>query len=267
MEVFPKTSNLLLFLSLLLLHFACSSDPKLAPATNKKPQLRIACAANVQFAIEEIIAAFESGYDAEVETIMGSSGKLTAQIIQGAPYHLFISADTKYPQTLKDQGKAYGELQTYAKGALVLWTFNEALDLATDPSFLLNPAIQKIAIANPATAPYGAETVRLLEYYGLYEKLQDKLILGESIAQTNQYISSRAAEVGITAKSVVMAPEMAGQGQWIDLDRSAYFLIEQAAVLTAYGHAKEPKASQAFLNFLLSPAGQEILGKYGYEAI
>ncbi|HMQ50006.1 MAG TPA: molybdate ABC transporter substrate-binding protein [Saprospiraceae bacterium] len=261
-----KWLNLSLFIIILFSFFSCPSSPK-EPPSKGKPKLSIAVAANVQFAIKEIIAAFESGYDAEVAVVIGSSGKLTAQIIQGAPYHLFISADTKYPEVLKEAGKASGESMIYAKGALVLWTFDETLDLARNPSFLLNDKIKKIAIANPVTAPYGEETVRLLEYYGLYEKLKNKLVLGESIAQTNQYISSAAVEVGITAKSVVVAPEMAGKGKWLDLERSAYNLIEQAAIITEYGHLNEPEASKAFLDFLRSKAGQQIFSQYGYEGL
>jgi molybdate transport system substrate-binding protein len=136
---------------------------------------------------------------------VSSSGKLTAQIRSGAPFEVFLSADTKYPDELHKAGFAAQAPKVYAYGSLVLWS-REKRDLPQNLRFLTGPQIARIAVANPKLAPYGEAAVQALTYYKLYPKVEKKLVFGESIAQVNQYVLSGAAPVGFTAKSVVLDP-------------------------------------------------------------
>lgn len=247
---------------ILLIPLIFSSCNKKADPNHEK--LLIAVAANVQFAMQEIEENFEKESGMPIDQVISSSGKLTAQILQGAPYDIFISADMKYPDTLYKNGFATAPPRVYANGTLVLWTFKD-FDLANGVDVLKNPSVQKIAIANPSTAPYGEQTVRLLRHYNLYQEIEPKLVFGESIAQTNQYITSGACELGFTAKSIVLAPEMQGKGAWIELDATAYAPIQQGVVITKFGNREHPEASQRFFDFLFSEKGRTILEKHGYQ--
>jgi molybdate transport system substrate-binding protein len=241
-----------------------SSAGKKSGQSVAKPVLRVATAANVQFAVEELAERFEALYDIKVEPTISSSGKLTAQIVEGAPYHLFLSANMKYPQALLKQQAAVGEVKVYAEGLLVAWTLNE-LEPEADPAYLQQSTVRKIALANPKNAPYGLEAIHYLEHFGVLGQVQDKLVYGESIAQTNQYIVSRAVDVGLTAKSVVLSPEMQSRGRWVELPAGSYEPITQGVVVTAYGQKQAPEASQLFFDFLSSPDAQQIFKKYGYR--
>ncbi len=246
---------------LLILLIFSSCNKKADPNQEK---LLIAVAANVQFAMQEIEKKFEKETGIPVDQVISSSGKLTAQILQGAPYDIFVSADVKYPDTLYKNGFATAPPRVYAYGTLVLWTF-QGFDLANGLDILKNPLVQKIAIANPATAPYGEQTIRLLRHYNLYDQIQPKLVYGESIAQTNQYITSSACELGFTAKSIVLAPEMQGKGAWVEIDAAAYEPIQQGVIITKFGNTEHPEASQRFFDYLFSEKGRAILEKHGYQ--
>lgn len=226
--------------------------------------LMIAAAANVQFAMEELEARFEEQTGIPVEVILSSSGKLAAQIRQGAPFDLFVSADTKYPEFLYQEGAAAGTPRIYAYGALVLWTLKD-LDLSRDLAVLTDPSIRKIGMPNPKTAPYGEQAMLALQNSGLADSLQSRLVFGESIAQVNQYVLSGACEIGFTARSVVMAPELKGKGKWAELDKSTYRPIAQAVVITNYGQENNPETSRLFFDFLFSSEGRAIFQKFGYE--
>lgn len=245
-----------------LLCTACSDG---ASRGQRGEKLVVATAANVQFAMHELEAAFERETGIPLQVVISSSGKLTAQIQQGAPYHLLLSANMKYPQRLYEAGYAVAEPAVYAFGALVLWTMKADVTLHMDPRFLTHPDIGKIAIANPKNAPYGEQAVRCFEYYGVYEQVAPKLIYGESIAQTNQYVISKACDVGLTAKSVVLSPEVKDRGAWISVDSAAYTPIRQGVVITRYGQQRQADASQRFFDFLFSETAQAIFRKYGYE--
>lgn len=255
-----KNLTWLLVLALLM---SCDKGQS-SKADGKEDQLVIAVAANVQFAAQEMKSVFEQNSDAKLELVVSSSGKLAAQILQGAPYDVFISADMKYPDSLYANGTATAPPRVYALGALVLWSCS-AVAVSDDLSMLKNEQIRKIAIANPATAPYGLQTVQLLQRYGLYDAVESRLVYGESIAQTNQYITAGAADVGFTAKSIVLSPAMQGKGKWLEMDTSAYEPIRQGAVITRHGAAQHPETSAAFLAFLFGDEGRAILEKYGYQ--
>ena len=178
--------------------------------------LTIATAANMQFAMQELADRFSADTGIACNLTVGSSGKLTAQISEGAPFDLFVSADMKYPQTLYEGGLGVSPPRAYAYGSLVIWTLSETLE--PDLGSLTQNVVQHIAIANPETAPYGKAARQALEHYGLYRAVQPKLVYGESIAQTNQFVISGAAEAGITALSAVRSPQMQGMGYWKVLD-------------------------------------------------
>ena len=227
---------------------------------NPRPLL-IATAANMQFAIPSLLKKFTETTGIKCEPIISSSGKLTAQIKEGAPYSVFLSADMKYPEVLYREGLTITSPKIYAYGTLVLWSIAESNSLSLD--LLNSPSISHIALANPKTAPYGKAAMEVLQHLNVSSTLKEKLIFGESIAQTNQFITSQAADFGFTAKSVVVSPIVKGQGQWITIDTSLYSPIEQGIVLLKNTPDKL-KEAQLFYDFLLSEKGQAILKKHGY---
>lgn len=249
---------------LLLFLAACTSGPDNPPDKAPQERLMIATAANVQFAMQELAAAFTAQSGIPVETTVSSSGKLTAQIIQGAPYDLLLSANLKYPDTLIARDQAIPPNRTYARGALVLWTTR---DLAVERGLELLDDLpgESIAVANPRNAPYGTQSIQVLERTNRLQALRDQLIFGESISQTNQYIVSGAAAIGFTAKSVVRSPEMSEKGRWTDVPDSLYQPIAQGVVITRYGQENHPVAARAFLEFLFSDDAQAIFRSYGYQ--
>jgi len=227
-------------------------------------KLTVAAAANVQFVLNELVKDFDNSTGIKTNIILSSSGKLTAQIKEGAPYDVFVSADMKYPQELYKSGYAIDPPKVYANGLLVLWTIQPGIKPVADLSVLTSDAIKKIAIANPKTAPYGEASVKAMNYYKLYNKVKDKLVFGESISQTNRYIISGSADIGFTAKSIVLANEMKGKGIWVDIDRKSYQPIQQGAVILKHGNETNQNAAKKFYDYLYSEKAKIILKKYGY---
>ena len=226
----------------------------------KAPNLVIATAANMQFAMEELVEAFSKQTQLPCETVVGSSGKLTAQIQAGAPFDVFVSADLRYPERLHQAGLTQGPAKVYAYGQLVIWSLTP--DIPPQLSHLPSPDIKHIAVANPQTAPYGQAAQEALQQTGLLDSVQHKLVFGESIAQTNQFIISGAAELGFTALSVVKSDAIQGQGEWQIIPKELYQPIAQGVVVLSQD---EPTtAAQAFVSFLLSTEAKVILDKFGY---
>src|SRR3954468_11686170 len=227
-------------------------------------QLHIAVAANAQFVANKLIEAFkkETGIDAELT--ISSSGKLTAQIEQGAPFNVFLSADMKYPEELYSKGLTTGKPQVYAYGALVLWTIKDS-NLARDLSTLLNKVLKKIAIANPKLAPYGEAAVQALTKQNLLTRVQQKVVYGESIAQVNQYLLSGAVDVAFTAKSVVLDSAVSSKGKWIEVNQKWYNPIAQGIVVVKHSDAGQMSAANKFYQFIFSKKGKAIFRKYGYK--
>lgn len=256
-------SKIVSFIGIVSLFLSCNGNTH-DENQPTNPTLTIAVAANAQFVMKAIEKAYEKNTGIEVQIVIGSSGKLTAQISQGAPYDLLVAADMKYPNNLYEGGHATTTPRVYASGSLVLWTMNEAILLDTTLQFLLHDTIHKLVIANPKNAPYGEQAIKAMEHLGIFEKLQSKLVFGESIAQTNQYILTGNCEVGITAKSVVLAPEMAQKGFWIEIPLSSYELIKQGVIITKYGQSNNQEATKHFYNFLFSEEGAAIFESYGY---
>lgn len=233
-----------------------------ACGSQKKEKLTIATASNMQFVISELIQSFTDQTGIECESIVSSSGKLTAQIMQGAPFDIFVSADLKYPSKLYEEGFTTGKPSVYAYGRLVLWSMSANLKPSID--LLSSTYIHHIALANPKTAPYGVAAIETLRHYNIYDNIESKLVYGESISQTNQFIISNAAEIGFTAKSVVLSPQMKESGHWLEVDPSIYSPIAQGVVLLNY-EGGYPEKAKAFLDFILSKKGKEILNKFGYS--
>jgi len=224
----------------------------------------IATAANVSYAMADLKKAFLRTHPRDaLRIIIGSSGKLTAQIRNGAPYDLFLSADLAYPQSLYREKLALTPPKVYARGTLALLSGRER-DFSRGLDLLKDPAIRRIAIPNPRTAPYGIAAMQALKKSGLYPGIKSKLIYGESVAQTVSYTLT-AADIGIVAGSVLYAKTMQKYQKghhWLPLDPSLYEPIRQGAVLLKHG-AKNPDAA-AFFRFLLSEEAAKIFQRYGY---
>lgn len=224
--------------------------------------LRIAVAANAQFVMEKLRAEFQKKTGITVESIVSSSGKLTTQIQQGAPFDIFLSADMAYPETLYKAGLTQSAPAIYAYGTLVLWTTGK-WPLGIDLKVVQNPAIRHIAIANPAKAPYGEAAKSVLKKANMLEAIRSKIVYGESIAQVNQYVLSGSAELGFTAKSVVLDSTLNNRGRWIELPTGNYSPIAQGVVVLK--RTVQDKAAQQFVQFLRSSTARRILQKYGYR--
>jgi len=218
--------------------------------------LTIAGAANLRHALEEVTQQFTAQTGITTNITLASSGKLTAQIKAGAPYDVFLSADQQYPAELAAAGLTKGTPKTYAFGPLALWTTTSNIPLLADSLDL--PRIKKIALPNPATAPYGRAAMAFLKQQGLDGILANKLVFGESVGQANQFVYSGVAEVGITALASVTVSD-----KWHKYALLAdHPPVEQTGVIIKASSQRE--AADSFLEYLLSPAGQSILKKFGY---
>ncbi len=226
-------------------------------------ELTVAAAANVKFIMEELKNEFKEDSGIDIKTIIASSGELTAQIKNGAPFDVFMSADIGFPQNLFKDKFAIEKPRIYAWGTLVLWTLKD-LELSKGFMVLLDKNIEKIAIAYPKNAPYGEEAVNVINYYKIYHQIKDKLVFGKSISQVNNYIVSKNADIGFTSKSTVLSPQMKDSGKWIEIDHKTYKPIAQGAVILKYGKENNYNNSKKFMAFLFSKKSKKIFQKYGY---
>ena len=223
-------------------------------------EVRVAVAANFTEPAQEIARGFEAATGHRAVLSFGSSGQFYAQIANGAPFEVFLSADRERPQKAEAQGLAVaGTRFTYATGRLVLWSRTPGL--VTGPSTLARGGFDKLAIADPKTAPYGLAAVETLRKLGLHRRLSPKLVQGASIAQTYQFASTGAAELGFVALSQVAGTR--GGSRWV-VPASLHSPIEQQAVLLKPG-ADDP-AARAFLAYLKGPQARAVIRRYGYEA-
>lgn len=226
--------------------------------------IHVAAAADLKFAMEELSKEFEAKTGKRVDITTGSSGNFFAQIRNGAPFDLFFSADVGYPKKLEATGLAEpGTLYEYAVGRILLWTPADAkVDVKRlGWNALLDPAIQKIAIANPEHAPYGRAAITALQRAGIYEQVKEKLVFGENISQAAQFVQSGNAQVGIIARSLAASPSMSNGKSW-SIPAEMYPTIEQAAVVIKA--ARNKKVAQEFLNFVRGEPGRRILEHYGF---
>ena len=221
--------------------------------------LPVAVAANFTEPAKEIAAAFETKTHNHVALSFGASGQFYAQISHGAPFEVFLSADADRPAQAEKEGFAVpGTRFTYAVGKLVL--FSKTAGLVDDKGAVLkSDKFQKLAIADPATAPYGAAAVQTMTKLGVYDALKPKLVQGTSITQAYQFTETGAAELGFVALSQVI--NEAGGSRWL-VPESNHMPIEQQAVLLKTG--QDDAAAKAFLAFLKGPEARKVIAKYGY---
>lgn len=249
---FPRTLGVLVaFLILSLLAVMAASPPTI---------LTVAAASSLAHCLDDLHAAFTRAHpDVTVQTTLGSSGTLVAQIHHGAPYDVFLSADMEYPAALVKAGLAGSPAPlAYAEGRIAIWTLSESLDISSGLPALSQ--VRSLAIAQPEHAPYGLAAKTALERAGLWKKLQSRIVYGENIAQTAHFVASGNAEAGLVAASLLQTPAYAGVGHQKLLPDEG---LLQGAVLTRRG--KDNPAAIAYLDFLRSPEAQKILIRYGFS--
>ena len=223
--------------------------------------ITVAAAADLNPAISEIAADYEKQSHTHVKLAFGSSGNLLTQIESGAPFDLFFSADQDYAErAVKDGFAEKNSLYVYAIGTLVLWVSNSSnLDIEHQGlSALLDPSVQKIAIANPEHAPYGRAAVALLRARGMYEKVIGHLVLGDNVSQAAQFVESGNAQVGLIPRSLATSAGLREKGKYSPLPST---LNQAAVILSRSSHQKE---AADFLNYVKSPGGETVLTKYGF---
>jgi molybdate transport system substrate-binding protein len=227
-------------------------------------EITVAAAADLQFVFQDVATRFQKETGKTVKLIFGSSGNFFAQMQNGAPFDLFFSADIDYPRRLETAGLAEpGTIYPYATGRIVLWVPKESkLDLSRGLQVLLDPTIQKIAIANPEHAPYGRAAVAALRQENLYDKVYPKFVLGENISQTASFVVSGSADIGILALSLALAPSLKEKGKYVEIPTEDYPAIKQAAVILKSSPNKD--TARQFVAFLKTPEMQGLLRSYGF---
>lgn len=225
-------------------------------------KITVAAAADLKFAMDEIVSTFKKTSAAdEIEVIYGSSGKFHTQVQQGAPYDLFFSADIGFPRELAKNGFAGSEVKPYALGRIVLWSTSldaTKLKLAA----LADPKIQRIAIANPKHAPYGKRAEEALRSMGLWDKVEPKLVYGENIANTAQFVQTGNAQVGIIALALAVNPELASKGGYWLIPDNLHQPLEQGFIITqrAAGNA----LAKRFADYMGAAPARAVMTKYGF---
>src|SRR5258706_1893405 len=236
----------------------------LCAMTARAQQITVAAAADLTAPLKELAPTFEKATGAKLNLVFGSSGNLSAQIENGAPYDVFLSADADYPRKLIVNGKAIGQPAEYASGKIVLWVRSDS-PLAKNLSLeaLRSLHIKRIEIANPQHAPYGRAAAAAFDKLGLTQSLVPKLVLGENIAQAAQFVLSGNADAGVIALSLALASPMKDRGVYVVFPPENYPKLIQTAVLTTAG--KDNESAKRFLLFLFDPETQSILKRYGFD--
>lgn len=242
--------------------FALTAGLILFAAAARAEKITIAAAADLKFAMDEIVHGFKKNRPGnEVDVVYGSSGKYHTQIQQGAPYDLFFSADISYPRELAKKGFAASEAKPYAFGRIVLWS--NSLDAAKMTlASLTDPGIVRIAIANPKHAPYGKRAEEALQASGLWDKVKGKLVFGENIAHTAQFVQTGNAQIGIIALSLALNPELSKKGGHYLIPEKLHQPLEQGYVITKKGAGKP--AAKRFADYMNSNEVRRIMTKYGF---
>jgi molybdate transport system substrate-binding protein len=229
------------------------------------PELTVAAAADLSSALKDVADGFEKKTGVKVRLSFGASGALTQQIQNGAPFDVFFSADMEYPQQLIAAGAADGaSLYQYAIGKLVLWVPEDSpLDVEhKGMDILLDPTVKKIAIANPQHAPYGRAAAAALKHAGLYDRVADRLVMGENISQAAQFVESGNAQAGFVALAHAIAPAMQGKGKYWVVPAEDYPPLAQGVVVLSRSQHKKEAAD--FLDYIKTKEASEVLKKYGF---
>jgi len=228
--------------------------------------LRIAAAADLKFALEQIVKDYSMANPHDkIDVSYGSSGKFVTQIKEGAPFDLFLSADTENAQLLVADEKNVGPLFSYAQGHLVVWTKNESkLVLDKDLKVLLSPDIKKIAVANSKLAPYGRIAEAAMKKAGIFEQVSKKLVVGENISQTAQFAESGAADVSLIAMSLAQSETLKKEGRFVEVNPALYpALIQSGIVLKSKNH----DTAENFKKYFLSAKSQKVMKDFGLQPV
>ena|SRR5437867_4525605 len=228
----------------------------------------VAAAADLNFALKEIIAQFEQQTGHKVKSSLGSSGTFHAQISNGAPFDVFLSADIAYPKELEKGGFAESNsVFIYAVGRTVVWVSKKShIDVEKlGMRALLDPSVRKVAIANPQHAPYGRAAVSSMQYFKVYEAVKNKLVLGENVSQTAAFVQSGAADIGIIALSLARSDTMQAIGKYWEIPLETYPRMDQGGVILKQARkAGHLDAARAFVQALRSTQGRTVLERYGF---
>jgi molybdate transport system substrate-binding protein len=234
-------------------------------APRGKGHVRVAAASDLNAALAALVARFGESHDVDVSVSYGSSGTFYTQLLNHAPFDLFLSADIDYPRRLAARGLTIpdGEF-TYGVGRLVVWVRASS---PVDPSrdglqSLTEAAVTHIAIANPEHAPYGRAAMAALHTAGILDRVRPKLVYGENVAQALQFVQSGAAEAGIVALSLALAPNLKDQGRWVELPLAAYPRMEQGGTILQW--AADVESAKALRAFVLGADGRALLKQYGF---
>lgn len=227
-------------------------------------QVKLAVASSARQAVMTLADIYQlQNQGRSIQVVSGSTGKLVSQIENGAPYHILFSASTDFADYLKTKGLVSKGPQVYAEGSLIMWTASDGMDLSGSIDDIL-AGIDKLAIASSRKAPYGKLAKSFLDEQGFSDKYRDKIILGASVSQINQYIVSGSADACLTAKSTVFDPKNKNRGSWVDIPDTS---IEQAILITDYAVQHNYEAALDFYNFVFSETGRKILIKAGYQVL
>jgi molybdate transport system substrate-binding protein len=229
-------------------------------------EITVAAAADMNTVLPELAARYTKQTGHVVKVSFGSSGNLTNQIRNGAPFDVFFSADEEYPKQLVVDGLAVeNSLYRYAVGRLVLWVLSEStLDLRRlGMRALLDPSVKKCALANPQHAPYGRAAEAALKHFGIYDQVAAKFVLGENVAQAAQFVESGNAQAGLIALSHALVPAMKNKGRYWTVPLDSYPTLNQAAVVLS--RSKSQVAARKFLEFVRAPEATSLLEEYGFS--
>jgi molybdate transport system substrate-binding protein len=228
-------------------------------------EMTVAAAADLRSALNEITSHFQTETSVHVKVAYGSSGDLFQQIQNGAPFDLFFSANSDYPKKLEAAGLMVpGTYYEYARGHIVLLTSSSsAVDLQQGLKVLLDASIKRIAIADPAHAPYGQAAVAALRSQGLYDQISRKLVVGENVAQATSFVTSGAADIGIVAKSLAVLSPARAKIRFAEIPVDEYPPIEQVCILLKSSTKQE--AARSFLRYFQGPEASKILKQYGFD--
>ncbi len=228
-------------------------------------EITVAAASDLQFVFPEVAARFQKETGHPVKLVFGSSGNFYSQIQNGAPFDLFFSADIGYPELLERNGfTERGTLVRYGTGKIVLWAAKgSSLDVSRGLAALLDPGVRKIAIANPAHAPYGRAAVAALRHENIYDQVSAKLVLGENISQAAQFVESGNADAAIVALALVVAPPGKDKGKYFVIPADEYPPIEQAGVVLK--SSRQKVVARQFLDFLRRPEILNLLRDFGFS--
>ena len=234
------------------------------PGNASAQDLTVAAASDLQAVLPAIAAQFEKDTGYPVRLAFGSSGNFFAQIQNGAPFDVFLSADVGYPMRLEASGFAEpGSLYEYARGRLVLWTRRDSgIDVAAGLEVLRSKKVRRISIANPEHAPYGRAAAAALHRESLYDAIRGKLVLGENISQAAQFVQSGSADVGLIALSLALSPALKNSGSYVEVPESLYPPINQAAIVVA--RSSQKAMARRFIDLLKTPQTAQILQAYGF---